>query len=663
MSPCSVAGVATPATFNLTNTAGAAMGISQLAAYAIDLDHRRHSATALTVTVRDGSRQSRPGRCCDISVPASGASATLSSPTATTNAAGIASVTATANATPGTFTASAAVTGIATPVTFNLTNTGTPGLTLAVTPSATVFTTPGETLTFSYVATNTGNLPLTGVTVVDPRVTRVSCPATTLAVGARLTCTGTTTVTTADVVSRRIVSVARAIGTASTGSVTSTTVTTPAGLDAEFIRKRTAEVNRGLIQTRSELVTTMTPNPQRVQERLSGSLLGGETETGDAASAPTRTPAPAPQRHEPLKFSDAAGAALSPGLRVATPSASTTLRGGIGVPSIFEEAERGDAAARGTPGAVPFTFGGAAEDGNGRFNFGASLSQMRAAARAEDDAKLGAARSSDSAAQHNASGTPQRRPGSDTFDVWIEGQSAHFTTDRLDGKRQGHAAVVYSGIDMVVRPGLLVGVMAQRDWISDQATGLGSSQSRSGTGWMAGPYIGARLTQHLFVDARYARGQSDNKVDPIGAYTDKFATTRELATARITGNWTHGLWSIRPSAEVTHYSELQKAYVKYRDFDRPYEGLAGSAVFGPEIGYRMDLGSHGVIEPFAGIKGVWDFAKSSKSGNSLRGRIEAGASLKMLNGLSLRGSAAFDGIGSSSYRAWQGQAVISMPLN
>ncbi|TMA73103.1 MAG: DUF11 domain-containing protein [Deltaproteobacteria bacterium] len=57
---------------------------------------------------------------------AGGASAGLGAGTATTNSSGIATLTATANATPGTYTVNATVSGVSSPATFTLTNVGPP---------------------------------------------------------------------------------------------------------------------------------------------------------------------------------------------------------------------------------------------------------------------------------------------------------------------------------------------------------------------------------------------------------------------------------------------------------------------------------------------------------------------------------------------------------
>jgi uncharacterized repeat protein (TIGR01451 family) len=59
----------------------------------------------------------------------------------------------------------------------------------------------GDTLTYSYVVTNIGNVTLTGVGITDPHIglSAISCPDTSVAVGTDMTCTATYLVTQTDV--------------------------------------------------------------------------------------------------------------------------------------------------------------------------------------------------------------------------------------------------------------------------------------------------------------------------------------------------------------------------------------------------------------------------------------------------------------------------------
>src|ERR1035438_687566 len=74
-------------------------------------------ADPLQVTVTDSGSNPVSGVTVNFAVPASGASATLSA-SGVTNGSGVASVTATANATPGSYNVTASVLGVATPATF-----------------------------------------------------------------------------------------------------------------------------------------------------------------------------------------------------------------------------------------------------------------------------------------------------------------------------------------------------------------------------------------------------------------------------------------------------------------------------------------------------------------------------------------------------------------
>jgi uncharacterized repeat protein (TIGR01451 family) len=98
---------------------------------------------------------------------------------------------------------------------------------------------PGQEVTYHFVVTNTGNVPLTGVTVDEGDfsgtgdLSVIDCPATTLAVGDQMVCEAGYTLTVADVDAGEITNSATATGTPVGGTpITSTpsevTIPTPA---------------------------------------------------------------------------------------------------------------------------------------------------------------------------------------------------------------------------------------------------------------------------------------------------------------------------------------------------------------------------------------------------------------------------------------------------
>ena len=101
---------------------------------------------------------------------------------------------------------------------------------LVKTASVASFTRAGQRITYHYRLTNTGNAPLTGITVTDDRAGTATCPQTSLAIGAHMTCTATYTTTSADVTAGRITNVGTATGRTPAG----TTVRTKSTMTLRF---------------------------------------------------------------------------------------------------------------------------------------------------------------------------------------------------------------------------------------------------------------------------------------------------------------------------------------------------------------------------------------------------------------------------------------------
>ncbi len=66
------------------------------------------------------------------------------------------------------------------------------------------FTAEGQTITYSYLITNTGGTPLTGISASDDQLGTVTCPKTSLNIGEQMTCSGTYTITSADVTAKSV---------------------------------------------------------------------------------------------------------------------------------------------------------------------------------------------------------------------------------------------------------------------------------------------------------------------------------------------------------------------------------------------------------------------------------------------------------------------------
>src|SRR4029078_7268269 len=119
-------GVATPATFSLTNAPGAANSIVTIAGTPQSTTVGTSFGSALQAKVTDSLSNPLSGVAVTFTSPASGASATMAASNSVTvnpNSSGIAtSPVPLANSTPGSYSVTASVTGL-TPVTFDLSNT------------------------------------------------------------------------------------------------------------------------------------------------------------------------------------------------------------------------------------------------------------------------------------------------------------------------------------------------------------------------------------------------------------------------------------------------------------------------------------------------------------------------------------------------------------
>ena len=164
-----VAGVFTPASFSLTNTPGAAATVAVVSGSPQSTTVNTGFASSLVALVTDTYGNPVP----NVSVTffaapgGSGAAASLSGSSATTDANGQASVTATANTVAGNYSVTASVSGVTTPANFSLTNTPGAAATVAVVSGSPQSTTVNTGFTSSLVAlvTDTYGNPVPNVSV------------------------------------------------------------------------------------------------------------------------------------------------------------------------------------------------------------------------------------------------------------------------------------------------------------------------------------------------------------------------------------------------------------------------------------------------------------------------------------------------------------------
>ncbi len=157
----------------------------------------------------------------------------------------------------------------------------------------------GDTINYSYVVTNTGDVTLTTIAVIDPTLGTVTCPGLAppgLAPGASVTCTANDpyTVTQADVDGGGATDAATATGADANGSLTSTATARALGLAATAPQV-------SLVKT-ATVVPAADQNDARVGDVIEYSFLVTNTgnadltsvSVSDASLGPVSCPIPAP---------------------------------------------------------------------------------------------------------------------------------------------------------------------------------------------------------------------------------------------------------------------------------------------------------------------------------------------------------------------------------
>ncbi|MBH5321836.1 PKD domain-containing protein [Aurantiacibacter sediminis] len=243
-----------------------------------------------------------------------------------------------------------------------------------------------------------------------------------------------------------------------------------------------------------------------------------------------------------------------------------------------------------------------------------------------------------------------RREGQSDFDIWFEGSLADVTI----GNNRGTFAIAYAGVDYLLSEDLLVGALVQFDRFDNDADTLGVGQAE-GDGWMAGPYVTARLAEGFFVDARVAFGSSDNTVSPFGTYVDGFETDRMLASASAIGD-------LEVGEGLTFWPELSVRYL--REDVQGYVDTLGVAIadaridqgevaFSPRLDYRLENSNGWTYAPYGQIEGVLTFGADTYSvvENGLRARGSLGMDVVSPGNVRFGIAGFYDGVGQDRFEA------------
>jgi hypothetical protein len=207
-----------------------------------------------------------------------------------------------------------------------------------------------------------------------------------------------------------------------------------------------------------------------------------------------------------------------------------------------------------------------------------------------------------------------------------------------------------------VAPNVIVGGMVQFDYARDQN---GASEVE-GTGWMAGPYVAARLAnQPLYFEARLLYGQTDNDVSSIGVAADDFDGERWLGQARVTGEIQRQQLTLFPHLDYTYVSEDQDAYTDGSGAPVAGQNIRLSTLtLGLDFSHPLPVQS-GHLVLTGGLSGIWSDTSGSGTaagvisvGDTARGRLDMGIERQFTENNSMTVGAFYDGIGTSDFEGF-----------
>jgi len=260
----------------------------------------------------------------------------------------------------------------------------------------------------------------------------------------------------------------------------------------------------------------------------------------------------------------------------------------------------------------------------------------------------GQAIASTSLAQISSVTDPQDRSDR-PFDIWGE---AYFSRAQL-GDQKANFRIFHIGADYRVGDNVLLGVLAEFDDFDDRGT-LDAGEAE-GSGYLVGPYLMARIAPDLFGELRAAWGSSENRVNPLGSFTDDFDTSRSYFSGSLVGQFDVGnRTQLRPEVTLRYLDESQQTYTDSLGVVIPEQSVGqGDVSFRPRLQHLVVLESGWTLRPFIEAEGIYTFGTETNTvlQNGLRARVESGVDFLSASGVRASIGAFHDGIGADRFES------------
>ena len=271
-------------------------------------------------------------------------------------------------------------------------------------------------------------------------------------------------------------------------------------------------------------------------------------------------------------------------------------------------------------------------------------------------------------------GPDQTPAGNGGWDAWVSVSAA-----RVAGEAEGRAYDVYAGADVIVAPGILIGVLASYETGDLETSGTGDlagegaytgrfkSKARS-----VGGYAGVRLLDDLTLDlagsygylspelsAVFREGQNKGR-EITGAYDAR----RTLLSGHLTGRAVFGNLLLSPRIGLVYARENQDGFTDSTNAQALAATLEFARVeFGTTLAYDFDLKPElGALGVSLTATGRSDFVRPDDVADQYSLAVRLGLEWVDTTGLSLKVEGSADGIGLDDYNSYDASATVKVPF-
>jgi len=255
------------------------------------------------------------------------------------------------------------------------------------------------------------------------------------------------------------------------------------------------------------------------------------------------------------------------------------------------------------------------------------------------------------------------------YNFWIKGSGTY-----IDGEGYSYDGTqfdIVSGIDYRASKDAIIGLLFGYGRTDFDINDSGTTGSFEANGYSAGPYIGLRLDDHVYLDALLVYTRSDYD-SASGSTTGQFDADRITGALNLRGKYPleNGM-ILEPIIGLIYAHEKQEAYADSGGTNHNALTIkAGRVSVGPKLTLAPHQMENGKLTPWVGLKGEYDFSNQSRGATSSLPDLSSFFSLRAQIGLdslfedgskiSLKGD--LSGLGSNKYIGLGGQIRYDVPF-